>query len=237
MDRSAAQLELFWVSGSPYSWRVLLALEVKGLPYVSRLLEASKGDLQKEDYLRLNPRGKVPTLKHGDFVLTESLAILEYLDEVHPQVPLYGRTAQERARTRRLISECFSYFNDPVNRIVVPIYFGKAAEKAGDIRECIPRVHAELTRFEATLGDDSQWFGAESIGAADIALYPFVKSLLRAAGKDGAAALELGVLPFDARYPRLGQWMGRVEALPGYERTYPPHWGTPPKAGAFAAAA
>lgn len=223
MDRHESQLEVYWISGSPYSWRVLLALEVKNLAYSSRLLEASKGDHQKEEYLKLNPRGKVPTLKHGDFVLTESLAIIAYLDETYPQTPLFGRTPRDRARTWRLISEYFSYLNDPANRIIVPIYFGKTAEKSDDIREATPKVHAELERFEATLGD-SRWFGKEAIGAADIAIYPFVKSLLRAAGKEAATPFELGLLPFDTRYPRLAAWMKGVEAIPGYQRTYPPHW-------------
>lgn len=57
-----------------------------------------------------------------------------------------------------------------------------------------------------------------------MAIYPFIKSLLRAASKAAAAPLELGLLPFDARYPRLAAWMERVEQIPGYERTYPPHW-------------
>jgi glutathione S-transferase/maleylpyruvate isomerase len=53
-----SQLEIFWFSGSPFSWRVLLTLEVKGLGYTSRLLEASKDEHKAPHYLRLNPRGK-----------------------------------------------------------------------------------------------------------------------------------------------------------------------------------
>jgi len=228
MNTSTPQLELYWLGGSPHAWRVMLALEAKRLPYVSHLLEVSRGDLKTEDYLRLNPRGKVPTLRHGNLVLAESLAIMEYLDEAFPAVPLYGRTAHERAHTRRLVSEGFSYFADPVLRIIAPIYFGKAAERAADIRESIPKAHAELERQEAALGN-AAWFGKDAIGAADVALYPFVKSLLRAAGKEGAAEFELGLLPFESRYPRLAAWMDRVESSPGYERTYPPNWGAPPK--------
>jgi glutathione S-transferase len=70
MAREPSALEVYWVSGSPYAWRVLLTLEVKQLSYTSRLLEASKGDLKKPEYLKLNPRGQVPTLKDGDYTLT-----------------------------------------------------------------------------------------------------------------------------------------------------------------------
>jgi glutathione S-transferase len=217
------QLEVFWVSGSPFAWRVLLTLEVKRLSYSSRLLEASKGDLKKPEYLKLNPRGKVPTLKDGDFVLGESLAIMAYLDRKHPAPPLFGINAQETARTWQLISEYFSYLDAPANRIIAPIYFGKISEKREDIRAAVPAVHAELDRFETSL-NNATWFGGETICAADIAIYPFLKSLLRAASKDTRSELDLGLLPFEARHPRLAAWMQHVERIPGYEKTYPPHW-------------
>lgn len=216
-------LEVFWISGSPFAWRVLLTLEVKRLSYTSRLLEASKADLKKPEYLKLNPRGKVPTLKDGDFVLGESLAIMAYLDRKHPAPPLFGANAQETARIWRLISEYFSYLDGPANRIIAPIYFGKVSEKREDIRAAVPAAHNELERAEGEIGS-SPWFGGEAICAADIAVYPFLKSLLRAASKETAAPLDLGLLPFDARYPRLAAWMQRVERIPGYEKTCPPHW-------------
>ena len=90
MAKLKAKPELHWISGSPYAWRVMLALEVKQVPYVSRLLDSSKGDLETQEFLRLNPRGQVPVLTHGDYVLTESLAILAYLDRQFPTPPIFG---------------------------------------------------------------------------------------------------------------------------------------------------
>jgi glutathione S-transferase len=69
-------LEVYWASGSPFAWRVLLTLAVKRLPYQSRLLSFAKGENKSAEYLAMNPRGKVPTLKDGDFALYESLAIM-----------------------------------------------------------------------------------------------------------------------------------------------------------------
>ncbi len=215
--------EIYWVSGSPYSWRVLLALEAKRVPYRSRLLEASKGELKSPEYLALNPRGKVPTLKDGDFVICESLAILQYPDRKHAEPALFGRDAREAARIWQLVSEYFSYLNGPVDRIVRPLYFGKANERADDIRAAAPEAHAELARLES-IAQESKWLAGNELSAADIAIYPFVKSLLRAASKNEAKPLDLGFLPFEATYPRLDAWMKRVESLPGYERTVPPHW-------------
>jgi glutathione S-transferase len=73
-------LELYWGSGSPFAWRVMLTLEVKRQAYQSTLLEFSRGDHKAAGFLKLNPRGKVPVLKDDDFVLNESLAIMAYLD-------------------------------------------------------------------------------------------------------------------------------------------------------------
>ena len=76
-------LEVYWGSGSPYAWRVLLALEIKRTPYVSRLIEFSKKQHKAPEFLALNPNGLVPVIVDGGFVLWESHAILRYLNEAH----------------------------------------------------------------------------------------------------------------------------------------------------------
>ena len=77
-------LTLYWGSGSPFSWRVLLALEHKRLPYESQLLHFDKQEHQSPQMLKMNPRGRVPVLKDGDYVVFESVAILYYLDVKYP---------------------------------------------------------------------------------------------------------------------------------------------------------
>ncbi|MDH3534252.1 MAG: glutathione S-transferase N-terminal domain-containing protein, partial [Gammaproteobacteria bacterium] len=68
--------EIYWGSGNPYSWCVLLALEYKRLKYKSRLLEFSKREHLAPEILVMNPRGQLPILKDGDYVVYESIAIL-----------------------------------------------------------------------------------------------------------------------------------------------------------------
>jgi glutathione S-transferase len=63
-------------------------LEEIGEPYEIKLLRLSEGDQQKPDYLAINPMGKVPTLQHGDVVITESAAICTYLADAFPQAGL-----------------------------------------------------------------------------------------------------------------------------------------------------
>ena len=87
----------YWGSGSPYSWRVLLALEHKGLAYNSHLLQLAMQEHKAPHMLALNPRGRVPTLKDGDYVVFESLAILYYLDRKQPERVRCSATRRKRA--------------------------------------------------------------------------------------------------------------------------------------------
>ncbi|MEX0805321.1 MAG: glutathione S-transferase family protein [Candidatus Binatia bacterium] len=216
-------LELYWGSGSPFAWRVMLTLEVKGLEYESKLLEFSRGDHKAADFLKLNPRGKVPVLKDGGFMLNESLAIMAYLDCKHPDPPLFGTSPQETGLIWRAISETESYLIDAGNKLIRPIFFGKGLEKTDEIQEAARSIRQELKHIDAELAD-STWLVGEQISAADICLFPLVQIISRAAGKDAAKPLNLELLPMAENFPKVTAWVKRIEALPGYERTYPPHW-------------
>lgn len=219
-------MEVYWISGSPYSWRALLALEAKRAPYVSRLLDFAKGDTKTPEFLALNPRGKVPALKDGKVVQTESLAILAYLDRKFPDPPLFGRTAEETGRIWQVILESVYYLEPVGRRIAARVFFGDATDDAGAMRAAVGELHAELRTREDALARRS-WLAGDDLSAADIAVYPFVELLLRAAGKDAAAPLDLRLLPFAKTYPALAGWRDRVRGLPGYDKTYPPHWRQP----------
>ena len=216
-------IEVYWGSGSPFAWRVMLTLEVKRLPYESRLLEFSKEEHKSPGYLKLNPRGKVPTLKDGDFALYESLAIMAYLDRKYPDPPIFGTTPQETGLIWREISETDSYLGEPGAKIVRPVFFGKGLEKTEEIQEAATTIRRELKRIDTTLANSAWLVGAE-ISAADIALFPLIQILLRAASKEAAKPLNLGFSPLAQSYPNIAAWVKRLETIPGYERTYPPHW-------------
>jgi glutathione S-transferase len=220
---SSKPMELFWIAGSPFSWRVMLALEAKSIAYTPRLLQASQREHKQPDFLSLNPRGKVPVLRDGDLVVYESIAIMQYLERRYPTPPMFGRTALQTAVIWRAISEFSSYLQEPLLRVAGPLLTRKAQEMASDVRAALPEIHAEVGRLESSLAATG-WLAGIDITAADATAYPFLKLLLRAAGKDDASQFELGLLPLEDRYPRLATWMAEVERLPGYERTYPPHW-------------
>ncbi|MDT8450176.1 MAG: maleylacetoacetate isomerase [Wenzhouxiangellaceae bacterium] len=93
----------YWRSSSSY--RVRMALNLKGIACEQRCVHLVRdgGQQHADDYLRLNPQAQVPTLVHGDRVLTQSLAILEYLEERFPETPaLLPGDPAGRARVRAL---------------------------------------------------------------------------------------------------------------------------------------
>jgi glutathione S-transferase len=216
-------LELYWGSGSPFAWRVMLTLEVKGLDYESKLLEFSKGENKSPAYLQLNPRGKVPTLKDGDFVVYESLAIMAYLDRKNPTPPLFGDSPAETGQIWRTIFECESYLVSAGDKVVRPIFFGKGLDKVDEIQQAAQTIRHELTTVDEQVAH-SNWLVGKQISAADISVFPLVQLLLRAASKEAAQPLNLGLLPLAQTFPNIAKWVERIEALPNYQRTYPPHW-------------
>lgn len=216
-------IELYWGSGSPFAWRVMLTLEVKGLAYESKLLEFSKGEHKAPKFLKLNPRGKVPALKDGDFVVYESLAIMTYLDRKYPAPPLFGATPEDAGLIWQTISECDSYFASAGDKVVRPLFFGKGLDKVEEIQQAAETIRQELKTLDAKL-TQRWWLAGASISAADIVVFPMIQLILRAAGKDTAKPFNLGFLPLAGAYPNVAKWIERVEALPNYQRTYPPHW-------------
>jgi maleylacetoacetate isomerase/maleylpyruvate isomerase len=95
-------MELFSYFRSSASYRVRIALALKGLDYAYLPVHLAKSEQLGESYAQVSASRLVPLLRDGEHSLTQSLAILEYLDETHPQPPLLPATPAERARVRAL---------------------------------------------------------------------------------------------------------------------------------------
>jgi glutathione S-transferase len=216
-------IELFWGSGSPYSWRVLLALEYKQLTYESRVLQFSKQEHKSPQMLRMNPRGRVPVLKDGDFVVFESLACLLYLDRKYPEPPIFGRTPEEAGTIMRVICEYQAYAESQLTQIVSAVFFESMDERVEEITRATHVVAGEARTIEGRLSK-SDWLVGDHVSAADMVVFPGIMLLLRAMEKREAGELRSRFLPMETTYPAIARWIERMGSLPGYERTYPPHW-------------
>lgn len=90
----------YWRSGASY--RVRIAMNLKGLAFDNAAHDLRKGEQKATDYVALNPQGMVPALQDGDLVLTQSPAILEWLEETHPAPALMPKGANDRATVRAM---------------------------------------------------------------------------------------------------------------------------------------
>jgi glutathione S-transferase len=215
-------VELWWGSGSTPAWRVMLGLAAKQLPYESHQLSFSAGDTRKPEFLALNPRGKVPTIRDGDFVLNESLAILAYLDRKYPERPLFGRDAEEYGLVWKWCLEFENHGRIAFDEVARRILFGRSQTESDPLRAGIPGLHHELQRFSEAVANGPLVGG--QLSAADLVWYCGISFVLRAATRPAAEPFNLGIAPLADHYPAILAWGRRVEALPGFDQTVPPHW-------------
>ena len=212
-------ITFYFGSGSPYAWKVWLALEHKKLSYEAKRLAFDNGDLKTPEFTAVNPRQKVPALWDNGFAMYESAAILEYLEDRYRDSgePLWPKDMHARAIARRRAAEVVAYI-DPMNDKILSEIFGPA-DKVPDIEkieEGKKVLTAELMRIEGWL--DKEFIGGEKLSGADFTLYPYVAFLGRVDIRKPGYNL-LSLVP-----PKLAAWMKRIEALPYFEKTYPPHW-------------
>jgi maleylpyruvate isomerase len=153
-------MKLYTYFRSSAAYRVRIALNLKGLPYeaVPVHLVRHGGEHRLDDYRAINPSALVPTFEDAGAMLTQSMAILEYLEETHPAVPLLPQAPLERARVRALgqIVACDIH---PVNNLRILRYLVQTLGVADDaknewychwVREGFAALEEHLARDPAT---------------------------------------------------------------------------------------
>ncbi len=123
-------MELYNFCRSSASYRVRIALALKGLPYDYKPVHLTKNEQFTESYAAVSAARLVPLLRDGDAVFTQSLAIIEYLDETHPEPPLLPPDAAGRARVRALALDIACEIH-PLNNLRVLRYLVREL-KLGD---------------------------------------------------------------------------------------------------------
>jgi len=175
------QLHNFFRSGS--SHRLRIALNLKGLDYQYVAVSLGKQEHLSADYKALNPQGLVPTLVDGDTVLTQSPAIIEWLEERHPTPALLPASPEDRARVRALAALVGCDIH-PINNRRVLEYLRNVlgCDEAAVNAWCATWINAGFAALEALLVADKTrgdfCFGGTPT-LADVYLVPQVESARR----------------------------------------------------------
>jgi glutathione S-transferase len=204
---------VYGFSGSPFMWRVLIALDEKRIPHRREWIPRASGLHASPEMLARNPRGKLPVMLWGDVALYESLAICQFLELAQPEPPLVPHEPAARARTLTLAQEVESY---AVPTLMAALDAALTRGPEGTITEQARSVNrsmlAELARWHRQLhASDSEYLVASGFSLADIALFPFVAFCVR-------CKLRMESMP------ELTAWYARVAARPSVQSSWPPHW-------------
>jgi maleylpyruvate isomerase len=159
---------------STAAWRVRIALALKGLPYHQAFHHLRRGEQRAPDFLEMNPQGLVPALVLGTGeVLTQSLAIIEYLDETHPEPPLLPPCPLSRARVRAF-AQAIACDIHPVQNLRVLDRLRALGLEEPEVQAWARDVIDQgLTACERLIADETGPFAfGVSPGLADLCLVP-----------------------------------------------------------------
>jgi len=170
---------LYGLGLSSASYRVRIALGLKNLPYTSVVKNLRAGEHRLADFLRINVQGLIPALALDDgTVLTQSAAIIEYLEQIYPQPPLLPTEPLARARVRALAQSIVSDIH-PLNNLRVLRYLEDKLLVDGAARDSWYRHWVEvgfaaLERWLVQDADTGRFCHGNSPTLADICLVPQV---------------------------------------------------------------
>jgi maleylacetoacetate isomerase len=204
-------LTLYTYFRSSAAFRVRIALNLKGLAWQPEVIWLPAGEQSGDAYLQANPQGLVPTLVEDGHHLAQSLAIIEYLDETHPQPPLVPGSPRDRARIRSLAGLVACDIH-PVNNLRILKYLKREMGQSQAAIDTWYRhwCHQGLAAYERQLGDGSagRFSHGDQPSLADICLVPQVFNARR---------YEVDM----AAYPKVSAIVDNCMALPAFHDAEP----------------
>lgn len=177
-------MKLYTYYRSTAAFRVRIALNIKGVTYESASLHLRRGEHQTNEYRQINPQALIPALDDDGVVISQSLAIIEYLEEKFPEPPLLPKAAADRAHVRSMALSVAADMH-PLNNLRVlnflrsPLGHDEATINESWYRQWIDAgfrgLEAQAIRFT---GDYRYMFGT-SLTMADVLIVPQMYNALR----------------------------------------------------------
>jgi maleylpyruvate isomerase len=205
-------MKLYSYFRSSAAYRARIALHLKGLAFDYAPVHLRKGEQNAEAYRTLNRQELVPTLIDGDTAVPQSLAIIEYLDETHPEPPLLPSTPAGRARVRAIaLAICCDIH--PLNNLRVLRYLVRTLKIGEEAKDAWYRhwIDTGLAALEGQLAADAStgtFCHGDAPTMADICLVPQLANARRAN------------IPLDG-YPTLLRIDATCQALDAFARAAP----------------
>ena len=202
-------LRLYRIPFSTNVERIALALAHKGIEV--EYVEIDPDD--RSEVVRVSGQELVPVLVDGDRVVSDSPAILDYLEERFPERPLYPADPARRTELRLFLDWFNLLWKRPPNLIFAEEL--KPQPDRARIAELEGRIKDALPVFEELLAGRDYLFGAE-LTVADVTAFPFLKYAVLWDEGDGDRFHEIlrDAMRLDGRFPRLEAWIHRIDALP-----------------------
>ncbi len=194
---------------SPNVRRVRLTAAVLGIQLEEQQLDFSKGEHKSPEYLALNPNGAVPTLVDGEFVLTESRAIMQYLASKKPESGLLPRDEASRADVSRWQFWDAAHFSPQLANLafekIIKGMMGMGEPDANKVQEAL----TNFRRFAGVLNQRLQGKSYVVGNALTVADLTLASSLMYAPQTE---------VPL-AEFPNVQAWFSRITALDGWKKT------------------
>jgi glutathione S-transferase len=204
-----SKMKLYYNPLSPNVRRVRLTAAVLGSDLEERLVDFSKGEHKAPEYLALNPNGAVPTLVDGDFVLTESRAIMQYLASKKPESGLLPRDEALRADVSRWQFWDAAHFSPALGSLafekIIKAMMGMGDPDPAKVAESL----ANFRRFAAVLNqrlDGRAYIVGDALTIADLTL---ASSLMYSAQTEAPVS----------EFAHVQAWFSRITALDGWKQT------------------
>lgn len=170
-------LKLCGFAISNYYNKVKLSLLEKGIPFEEELAYPS----QKDEFRQDSPMGKVPFLRTDRGVLTESQVLTEYIEDMHPEPPLYPKDLFERARCRELIEHLELHIELPARRLYAEVFFGGSV--SDETRQEVEKLLEKGVRSLAHIARFDPFIAGKAFTHADCAAWAHLPLLSQATKK------------------------------------------------------